>query len=140
MNSNEKVQKICKILSDKKATDIVIADVGGISDVAEYFVICSGRSTPLVKALFRYLEEGMEKDGEIALRSEGVREGRWIAVDYGDVLVHLFHAEAREFYQLDKLWNNGTNVSYYTEPKKTRAAGVRTKKANTAEPMRTENE
>ena len=129
MNSNEKVQKICKILADKKATDIVIADVGEISDVADYFVICSGRSTPLVKALFRYLEEGMEKDGEIALRSEGEREGRWIAVDYGDVLVHLFHAESREFYQLDKLWNNGTNVTFYTEPKKPRTVRSKTKKA-----------
>ena len=107
------VQQICKVLADKQATDIKIIEIRGISDLADYFVICSGRSIPQVKAIFDHLEEQMEKGGKFAVRKEGYSEGRWIAVDYNDVIVHIFHKDTREIYGLDNLWNNGNNVTDY---------------------------
>ena len=112
---NETVKSICTALSSKQALDIKIVDIQGASDIADYFVICSGRSAPQVKALFEHLEEEMEKQGKFALRKEGQTEGRWIALDYGDVIVHIFHKDTRELYALDTLWNNGSNVTTYDE-------------------------
>lgn len=104
---------ICRILDEKSALDIKVVEIAGMSDLADNFVICSGRSAPQVKALFDYLEEQMEKLGKFALHKEGMNEGRWIAVDYGDVIVHIFHKDTREVYNLDTLWNNGNNVTAY---------------------------
>lgn len=112
---NENARNICKFLAEKSATDIRIVEIGGISDIAENFVICSGRSAPQVKVLFDYMEEQMEKLGKFALHKEGMSEGRWIAVDYGDVIVHIFHKDTREIYNLDTLWNNGSNVTKYDD-------------------------
>ena len=112
-DSEQIVQQICKILADKQAADIKIVEIRSMSDIADYFVICSGRSIPQVKAIFDNLEEQMEKAGKFALRKEGYSEGRWIAVDYGDVIVHVFHKDTREVYGLDNLWNNGSNVTLY---------------------------
>ena len=112
---NETVNNICKFLSEKSAVDIRIVEIAGMSDIADYFVICSGRSAPQVKALFEHLEEEMEKNGRFAVRKEGMSEGRWIAVDYGDVIVHIFHKDTREIYALDTLWNNGRNVVAYND-------------------------
>ena len=115
MIQNDNVQAICKCLSDKKAEDIKIVDIKGMTDIADYFVVCSGRSMSQVKALYDYLDETMEKNGVTAIRCEGVREGRWIAVDYGEVIVHIFYKDARDVYALDVLWNNGTNVEKYQD-------------------------
>lgn len=124
MTDYEKVQQICKVLASKRATEINVLNLQGVSDVADYFVVCSGRSTPLVKALARYVDEEMSQLGVDLKRSEGMREGRWIALDFDNVMVHIFHQEAREFYQLDKLWANGTNLTHYEEeePKKQKKA------------------
>lgn len=111
----EKVQEICKALAAKSALDIKIVEIKGVSDIADYFVLCSGRSAPQVKAIYENLEETLEKQDIFALRKEGVSEGRWIAVDYGDVIVHIFHKDTREIYALDTLWNNGANVTTYQE-------------------------
>ena len=107
------VQDICQALAAKQATDIKIVDISGVSDLADYFVICSGRSVPQVKAIFEHLEEQLENQQRFALRKEGQTEGRWIAVDYGDVIVHIFHKDTRDIYALDTLWNNGANVTDY---------------------------
>ena len=112
-SSNETVKTICELLAAKQATEIKIVEIKGISDIADYFVICSGRSMPQVKAIFEHLEEQLEKQGRFALRKEGYTEGRWIAVDYGDVIVHIFHKDTREIYSLDTLWNNGSNVTTF---------------------------
>ena len=90
-----------------------VNQISNISNIADYFVICSGRSIPQVKAIFEHLEEQMEKQGKFAARNEGYSEGRWIAVDYGEIIVHIFHKDTREIYGLDNLWNNGSNVIAY---------------------------
>ncbi|MDD4832199.1 MAG: ribosome silencing factor [Clostridia bacterium] len=112
---NDKVKLICKTLSDKKAVDIKVVQVKEISSLADYFVICSGKNAPQVKALYDNLDETLSKQGIEPRRQEGSSEGKWIAIDYGDVLVHIFHSDTREFYQLDKLWSNGMNVVDYKE-------------------------
>ena len=112
-SSKETVKAICELVAAKQATDIKIVNISGISDLADYFVICSGRSIPQVKAIFDHMEEQLESQGRFAIRKEGYSEGRWIAVDYGEVIVHIFHKDTREVYALDTLWNNGSNVTTY---------------------------
>ena len=115
LSAKQTVDAICKALAEKKAIDIKILQVNGLTDVADYFIICSGKSMPQVHAIFDYLEEKTEELGITCFHKEGFKECRWIALDYGNVVVHIFHSTSREFYQLDKLWNNGSNVVTYVE-------------------------
>ena len=91
MNEKDLVKNIVNILDNKKATNIKIIDLEGISTLADYFVVASGRSTTQVKALLDYLDEEMEKLGVNMLRQEGKQEGKWAVADFGDVIVHIFH-------------------------------------------------
>lgn len=103
-------EKIAKILYDKKALDITVLNVGHMTVITDYMVIASGRSALQVKALADDVDDMMAMEG-VALRSkEGVNESRWIVLDYGTVLVHIFHPEDRQFYHLERLWNDGNNV------------------------------
>ena len=96
LKSNEFVEKICAVLSARKAQDIVSVDVREKSSVADYYVIASGRSMAQTRALIEHVEEEMDKIGVAPVRREGVREGRWAVLDYGDVIVHIFNDETRE--------------------------------------------
>lgn len=109
MNSLEFTEEICKILKDGKAEDVVSLCVKEKSDVADYFVVASGRSKTHTRALIDRLYEQTEKIGFAPIRSEGVREGRWAVLDYGDVIVHVFNDETRVLYHLEQLWGDGKN-------------------------------
>ncbi|MCM1545938.1 MAG: ribosome silencing factor [Clostridiales bacterium] len=114
--SKQKTLQICKILSDKKAYGIVYIDVESKSSLCDYFVICSGRSSTQVKSLAENLEEKLEKEcGLSPRRREGVREGRWAVLDYEDVIVHIFNDEERDFYRLERLWEDGKNLTKFEE-------------------------
>lgn len=115
MESFEFTQQICKFLSSKKAEDILMVDVREKTVICDYFVICSGRSTTQVKSLCENLEEHLSKAGIEPRRTEGVREGRWGVMDYGDVIVHVFNDESRLFYHLERLWDEGNNVRRYED-------------------------
>ena len=116
MTSKEKCLLICGLLSDKKAGDIVYIDVAEKTSLCDYFIVCSGRSSTQVKSLAENLEEKLEKEyGEMPRRREGVREGRWAVVDYADVIVHIFSDEERDFYNLERLWEDGKNIVRYTD-------------------------
>lgn len=116
MTSKEKCLLICQLLSDKKAGDIVYIDVSEKTSLCDYFIVCSGRSSTQVKSLAENLEEKLEKEyGEMPRRREGVREGRWAVVDYADVIVHIFSDEERDFYNLERLWEDGKNIVRYTD-------------------------
>ena len=110
MDEKELVKNITNILENKKASNIRIIDLEGLSSLADYFVVCSGRSTTQVKALVDYLDEEMEKLGVNMMRQEGKQEGRWAVADFGDVIVHIFHEETRQTYRFDELWDNGNNI------------------------------
>ena len=116
MEGYELARAAAKALSDKKAQDIVIVNVADQTVVCSYFVIASGKSTTQVHALCDAVEEQLKKSCEIApLRMEGVREGRWAVIDYGDVVVHVFNEESRLFYYLERLWDSGRNVERYED-------------------------
>ncbi len=115
MTSLEKTLLICKLLSDKKAQNIVYIYVALDSSICDYFVIAGGRSSTQVKTLAEHLDEKMEEQGEIARRKEGMREGRWSVLDYSDVIVHIFNDEERDFYHLERLWEKGDNLTHYEE-------------------------
>ena len=116
MTSKEKCLLICRLLSDKKAGDIVYIDVAEKTSLCDYFIVCSGRSSTQVKSLAENLEEKLEKEyGEMPRSREGVREGRWAVVDYADVIVHIFSDEERDFYNLERLWEDGKNIVRYTD-------------------------
>ena len=110
MYEKELVKNITTILDSKKASNIKVIALEGLSTLADYFVVCSGRSTTQVKALVDYLDEEMEKLGVTMMRQEGKQEGRWAVADFGDVIVHIFHEETRLTYQFDELWDNGNNI------------------------------
>ena len=113
MDSREMALAICNALADKKAADIMLIKVSELTIVADYFVICSGKTNVQVKALTEHLEEKMESVGIVASRKDGVKEGRWIAMDYGAVIVHIFHDDERLFFNLEKLWSTESNVEHY---------------------------
>lgn len=116
MESYELAKTAAKILSEKKAQDILIVNVGDQTIVCNYFVIASGKSTTQVRALCDNVEEQLKKNYSLApTRTEGLREGRWGVLDYGDVVVHIFNEESRLFYYLERLWDSGKNVERYED-------------------------
>lgn len=106
---NELIEKIASILYEKKAQDIVALDVSGMTVITDGMVIASGRSALQVKTLADEVEDRLNESGISPLRKEGQQEGRWVVLDYGSVLVHIFHTQEREFYQLERLWESGEN-------------------------------
>ena len=103
-------------LSDKKAEDIVLINVSEQTVVCSYFVIASGKSSTQVRALGDNVEEQLKKKfGLDPVRTEGLREGRWGVLDYGDVVVQIFNEESRKFYYLERLWDSGRNIEHYED-------------------------
>jgi len=92
---------------DKKATDIVVLDVGDVLAVAGYFVIASASNPRLVRTIVDAVEVAAKEHlGRSPVRTEGLREQQWILVDYGDVVVHVFHQDVREFYEIERLYRD----------------------------------
>ena len=107
MDSKVKVDKIVEFLEAKKAKDISIINIKEVTILSDYFVVCSGTSTTHIKTLSDELETKMEDIGVKHSHKEGYSSARWILLDYGDVVVHIFHEEDRQFYNLERLWADG---------------------------------
>lgn len=106
MTAQELANNIKVILEDKKAKDVELIDVSEKTILADYFIIATGTSTTHVKALAGEVEFVVkEQSKRLADHVEGHESSRWILLDYGDVVVHVFHSEERDFYSLDKLWS-----------------------------------
>jgi ribosome-associated protein len=101
---DERISIITKACSDKKGFNIKILNLKKLSTIADYFIIVSGNSTTQVKAISDEIEEKMGRAGFSLFGKEGYESGRWILLDFGDIVVHVFHREDREFYNLEKLW------------------------------------
>ena len=99
-----------KALDSKKAKEIKVIEIGDLTTLADYFVIAAGTSNTQISALSDVVEEYLKREGEMALRREGYRDGTWVLLDYGSVAVHIFSEEAREFYDLERLWRDGKEV------------------------------
>lgn len=105
-------EEMIHAISDKKAKDIILMEVGEKLPITEYFIIASGGSSTQVRAISDGVEAKMKENGILPLRTEGHREGRWVLADYGDVIVHVFHEEEREFYGLERLWGDVPQKKY----------------------------
>lgn len=106
----------CKALSEKRGRDIVTLYVREKTSVCDYFVLASASNGPQIRAMGERVEELISKEyGIEPLRTEGVRDGRWAVIDYGDVVVHIFNDDTRLFYHLERLWADGENMEKYED-------------------------
>jgi ribosome-associated protein len=99
-----------KAAIEKKAQDPVLLELKGISSITDYFLLCSGRSDRQVQAIAQGIEEDLKKRGIQPLGQEGMVKGRWILLDYEDVVVHIFLDPVRKFYDLEGLWIDAQRV------------------------------
>jgi ribosome-associated protein len=94
----------------KKALDIVVLDVSGLTSLADTFIICSGRSNRQVTAIADYIRTDLKKQGVAPLSVEGLQEGHWVLMDYGDIVIHVFYDDVRRFYDLEGLWSDAPRI------------------------------
>ena len=104
---------ICELLHEKKAIDILALHIGDKTIIADWFVVASGNSVTQVRALCDALEEKADEMGLTIRRKEGYEEARWVVLDFGFVLVHLFHPEERAYYNIERLWEGDDNMIRY---------------------------
>lgn len=107
---NKTVNKIVEILDQKKGMDIEVLDVAELTTLTDYFVIVSGGSERQVQALCDHVEEMLDKDGLSPVNKEGYRSGQWILLGYDEVIVHIFHPETRNFYDLERVWQDAPHI------------------------------
>ena len=110
LSSAEAAQRAAQAALDLKANDVVILNLKGVTDVADYFVIASGTSDTHVRAVAMNVVEELGKIGVPVHHEEGVTQGRWALLDYVDFVVHVFHPTLRHFYQLERLWSDAEVV------------------------------
>jgi len=103
-------QAVAALCLDNKANDVVILDLSGVSDMTDCFVIASGTSDTHVRSIAEHVMEEMKKRGTAAHHVEGLNLGRWVLIDFVDILVHVFHPTLRSFYQLERLWGDAAVV------------------------------
>lgn len=106
----ELAHRIVDVASDKKGSDIVLLRTAELTTMADYFVIASGRSDRQVQALSRAIVDALRDDGVRPLGVEGQASARWVLIDYGSVIVHLFAPEERDYYGLERLWSAAAQV------------------------------
>lgn len=98
--------------ADKKAKDILVLDIQSLTPMADYFVICSANSGTQVEAIARAVRDKMGELGIGCKATEGMDEARWVLLDFGDLVVHVFRPEEREFYHLERLWGDARQVPF----------------------------
>lgn len=109
MKPKELAMRIAEILDSKKGEDIAILDVNHLTSVTDFFVIAGARSTLQVRSLAEEVEDKLAEEGLEARRRDGYGDSRWIVLDYASVIVHVFHYEERELYNIERLWMDGSN-------------------------------
>jgi ribosome-associated protein len=116
--SKEEALATAQVMIDKKAQDVVLLEISTIVTYADYFLICSGRSITQVKAIVNAIEEYLKSKGITPLHIEGYTEGRWVLLDYDELIVHVFLEEVRNFYNLERLWSDVPQTVFeeYSKP------------------------
>ena len=116
------IKRILELLSDEKAEEIVFIDAKKRSSLADYLLVCQGRSQLHCRSIAQNVEYNLKKEGEISLGLEGEREGNWVLLDYGNIILHVFHPEIRKYYKLEELYSKRPGEEYAdnSEPSKYR--------------------
>lgn len=109
--AKEMVKIAVKALEDKKAEDVKIIDIGGVSTIADYFIIANGSNQNQLQAMRDAVEEDLYKAGYPVKQIEGNSNSSWILMDYTDIIVHVFSKEDRLFYDLERIWQDGKEIS-----------------------------
>ena len=109
--SREMAKLACEALADKKGEDIRVIDIAGISVLADYFIIANGSNQNQLQAMRDAVDEELYKAGYTAKQIEGNSYSTWILMDYGDIIVHVFSKEDRLFYDLERIWKDGKEIS-----------------------------
>lgn len=109
-STDKSIDLYVKAVLEKKAADIVVLDVRGLTSVADFFIVCSGRSNRQVAAIADFVERYLKKRGIKLLSVEGKNEGLWVLLDYGDVIIHVFYETVRKFYDLEGLWSDAKRI------------------------------
>lgn len=110
MESIEIVHHAREAFLSKKGSDIVIVDVRGVSTMADYFMVVSGSSSPQLKALANAVVKELKPAGAICHRQSGVPDDGWVVLDYGDVIMHMFLKDLRDYYAIEELWADAPRV------------------------------
>ena len=110
LDPQEVAHTVVGIASDKQAEDIVMLDIRGVASFADYFVILTAGSSRQISALQEHFEQGLKESGIALHHREGTPESGWVLLDFSDVIIHIFGADQREFYQLDQLWSGAPQV------------------------------
>ncbi|MBO8172926.1 MAG: ribosome silencing factor [Bacillaceae bacterium] len=109
MTVEEIVRLATEAAEEKKAQDVVVLDIRGLSVIADYFVICHGNSETQVQSIATEIKKKMQDNG-LDVDLEGYNQARWVLIDIGDVVVHVFHRDERDFYNLERLWGDAQVV------------------------------
>lgn len=110
MTQNEMLEKIIKTLDSKKAEEIRAIKITDLTILADYFIIANGTSTTHTKTLAEEVEYQLSQEGIEPNRTEGYNGSNWVILDYGDIVVHVFYKETRDYYQLERLWSDGEMI------------------------------
>lgn len=108
----DQVLEAAEAASSKKAAEIIILDVGPLIGITDYFLICSGNNERQVSTIVEQVEAALRERGRKPRRREGEQEKRWVLLDYIDFIVHVFHTEDRQFYELERLWKDASQVPF----------------------------
>lgn len=112
MTSEALLEMVVKAAEDKKAMNIVSLNIKDISLIADYFVICHGNSDTQVQAIATEIKKAVDESGITVKRIEGFDSARWVLVDLGDVVVHVFHRDEREYYNIERIWSDAKVVEF----------------------------
>ena len=110
-SAERKARHAARAALDKRAVDVVVLDVQGLSSVTDYFLVCSGKSTTHVQSIIEAIRDGLKALGMRPMHAEGVAESGWVLLDYGDVLMHVFLEDTRLYYALERLWGDAPTLS-----------------------------
>ena len=119
MSSKEKAILCAREALGFKALDLVLLDVSRFSSFADYFIICSGKSGRQVQGIADNIESELKTRGIKPIGTEGKREGHWVLMDYGDVIIHVFYEPVRFFYDLESLWSEASRIEWEQRPDET---------------------
>lgn len=111
LNGRNAAKLAAALANEKLANDIIMLDLRKVSDFTDYFVICSGSVDVHVKAIANYIENELKPRGHRPIHIEGEENAKWVLIDYGDFIVHIFLSSYREYYALERLWGDAVNIN-----------------------------